>query len=326
MSIPIVKRVGILLGTIAVIGCGEPIDNPCGGAQPDYVMMGVDYDPVWSPDGSTIAYMHSATSIEEQKNGPGQIWLIDSDGENSRFFINGIMVDWSPDGKWLVYYAGGIFKLKTDGDSLAQLAPGYSNSSPSWSPDGKWIAYFNYDCDSLPGLPPFDPCGLMVMTSSGLEKRRIGITNGQTLDWSPDGKYLIYVAPDNDIYRVSISDSTDVVRLTSLNQARYDDNFIYPQYSPDGTNISFASDGIWTMNSDGSNLLQITSYGRWHPSWSSDGTQIVYNIDTGPAPCVWERDNLREKGEGVLWIMDADGTNHRQLTFIPDGYFPNSRY
>ncbi len=80
---------------------------------------------------------------------------------------------------------------------------------------------------------------------------------------------------------------------------------------------------IYVMNDDGSNIRRLTnnplSDGR--PRWSPDGKQIVFD----------RRVNLRDTQRWHLFIINADGTNERQLTeprpngwdtwpsFSPDG-------
>src|SRR5262249_25410115 len=68
---------------------------------------------------------------------------------------------------------------------------------------------------------------------------------------------------------------------------------------------------IYTMNSDGSDVRQLTNFGdsavgAWQ-SWSPDGRQLVFTKFTAP-------DFL-----GELLIMDADGGNQR-LLFKEDGF------
>src|SRR2546429_359047 len=64
--------------------------------------------------------------------------------------------------------------------------------------------------------------------------------------------------------------------------------------------IAFGRDGeIFTMNSDGSDLKQLTSGGGFSASWSPDGMTIAFqrNVRLTSAVCV----------------MDADGSNPRVL-------------
>jgi Tol biopolymer transport system component len=61
------------------------------------------------------------------------------------------------------------------------------------------------------------------------------------------------------------------------------------------------------MDTDGSNLRPLTTAGaNLTFSWSRDGVHIVYvHYDFRKA----------DVNNGTLWIMNADGTNKRQLTF-----------
>jgi len=96
--------------------------------------------------------------------------------------------------------------------------------------------------------------------------------------------------------------------------------------------IVFATnrDGNWeiySMNGDGSNQKNLTgsSTDELYPRWSWDGKQIVY-ISNKDNP---EYDILnvyqQEKGQGFIYIMDADGSNQKRITkgtqpcLSPDG-------
>jgi len=86
-------------------------------------------------------------------------------------------------------------------------------------------------------------------------------------------------------------------------------NDIWPEWSPDGTQIAFPSRRddnfeIYVINADGTNLRRLTNTASHEdfPAWSPDGTQIVFS---------------RIQGDDGTYIMNADGSNERQLLSFP---------
>src|SRR5687767_11823463 len=63
-----------------------------------------------------------------------------------------------------------------------------------------------------------------------------------------------------------------------------------------------ADNDLYTMNSDGTVQTRITSFSgdELYPSWSHDGTKIVFQQDPGLHP--------------EIWVANADGTGSQQLT------------
>lgn len=111
---------------------------------------GHDAWPVWSPDGSTIAFKsvrddcRIAPRDQECWRGDGpddeheDIWLIQADGKNSRRVTPefGQFVAWSPDGDYLLISGHGLFVVRPDGTGRLELRsremPGALGGIPDW--------------------------------------------------------------------------------------------------------------------------------------------------------------------------------------------------
>jgi hypothetical protein len=127
------------------------------------------------------------------------------------------------------------------------------------------------------------------------------------LAYSPDGANRALVRQDDNarlqIFNESLQYGT-VRKVTALGGDNYD-----PAWSPTGGWLAFVStetggDEIYRVNPEGTTVQRLTA-NTWewdkHPSWSPDGSQIVFFSN-------------REVGRRQLWIMDADGSNQRNLS------------
>jgi Tol biopolymer transport system component len=99
--------------------------------------------------------------------------------------------------------------------------------------------------------------------------------------------------------------------------------------SPDGRTIVFTSvrDGdleIYTMATDGKDVKRLTREPGYDggPFFSHDGKRIVYRRDAHPDEASLARyrealaQHLYRPGTLEIWVMDADGSNKRQVTSL----------
>jgi TolB protein len=156
-----------------------------------------DSKPVWSPDGSRIAYVRSY-----------DIWVMNADGSAQRRLTSGVGRDlspsWSPDGRTIVFdrrlgRRGGrqgtdwggassydIYVTNADGSGQRRLAR--DGSHPLWSTDGKKIA-FSRALGNGPGpTTTRDNWEIFVMNTDGTQQRNV--TRNRRWDeisftWSP---------------------------------------------------------------------------------------------------------------------------------------------
>jgi WD40 repeat protein len=181
-----------------------------------------------------------------------------------------------------------IFTIHSSGTNLRLLQRDGNNLWPSWSPDGKQIVYAT-------GFHGFE---LRVMNADGSGVRSLGPSGGVSGPaWSPDGTRIMYSRND-------FGNSVWVVGTDGRGARRLIDNAEGGRWSPDGGRVVFSRFGagrrsqIWVATADGANERQLTIGGAYDrsPSWSADGTEIVF-----------ERN-------GDLYAIGADGTAGRRLT------------
>jgi TolB protein len=127
---------------------------------------------------------------------------------------------------------------------------------------------------------------------------------------SPDGQARAFVQNDGRgvpqvyVYSQYYGGTWQVTFNTGMS---YD-----PVWSPAGDRLAYVSteggnDDVYVVDTDGKNQQRLT-FNQWewdkHPSWSPDGTQIVF----------WSN---QDSGRKQLWIVNADGTNRRLLLNSP---------
>jgi Tol biopolymer transport system component len=200
----------------------------------------------------------------------------------------------SADGEW-VYFAStrlgqgkiNIWRMRTRGrGGLTKITDSPSSqydSEPALSPDGKTLAYTSLLVGSM--VP-------QIWTANADGSLPTQIRQGRTPQWSPDGKRILFVAPDakgKDKIWVTDADGSNPTQLTVGDQSDR-----YPVWTPEGKRILFASDAafneenernfdIWMMDADGSDKTQLTVNGSYdsRPAISQDGKFIYFVSNRG---------------------------------------------
>jgi dipeptidyl aminopeptidase/acylaminoacyl peptidase len=134
----------------------------------DYFEIESVSSPQISPDGSQIIYGRRWINKYEDRS-QTDLWIMNSDGSNNRYFMEGSNPNWSPDGKKIVFTKGGepagtqIFVKYVDipGPPTQVSRLDKSPSSIQWSPDGKYVSFTMLvpDNDKWPINMPAKPSG-----------------------------------------------------------------------------------------------------------------------------------------------------------------------
>jgi Tol biopolymer transport system component len=101
-------------------------------------LTGICYDPVWSPDGTRIAFV-------SQENGTDDIWVVNADGTNNHNLTRNTWEwdkhpSWSPDSTRIVFWSNRygrkqIFVMDAEGREAVSISQGeWDEYDPIWIP------------------------------------------------------------------------------------------------------------------------------------------------------------------------------------------------
>ena len=271
----------------------------------------------WSRDGKRILY--TATVIPSDPD----LWTMSPAGTNLVRVTNNRLDEndpaWSPDGhliafaRWSAHDKYGhqreaIYTIRPDGTGERLLIGGPKAlntrpaSNPAWSPDGTRIAFTR----SSNGELDSGPTGLFVANADGSQARRLVKVGGAPV-WSPDGSRIAYLGGSGVVTLLRL----DGTGKATVPVSGYNCSDV--AWSPDGQRFALScadqgtnNVGIYVMRVDGSDFHRVVGdRSASSPTWSPDGTSIVFSGNSCLAPTV--------ESPGIC-AVGADGSGLRTLT------------
>lgn len=218
---------------------------------------------------------------------------------------------WSLDGKKITYQSRQpgypdeqIFTMNADGSNKSLVSTGKGRCTCSYfTPDGKWL-YFSSTHEKNEG-----------------PQKPIDMSKGYVWMVNPD--FSIYRKPMGPSHKAPANQHSDALEsVISLNGYVAETTI-----APNGKWMSFTSDyegdlEIYRADLNGKNIKRLTNHVGYDggPFISYDSKKIVYRADVpaNPQEAAAYQELLKEHmvrpSKLEIWIMDADGSNKRQVT------------
>ncbi len=265
--------------------------------------------PAWSPDGSTIAFI--------RRTGDGGIFTVPSiGGEVTRLtdtYVNGEGLDWSPDGRWIAFsrFAGvgesnRIALISTETREIHDITfptlPYLGDTFPAFSPDGSQLVFVRLDGAQIDEI-------YSVAIDGGEPEKLINLQcDIYGVDWTPDGKHLIFAAcrPENHrLMRYTFADGkvtwlpTPGGKVMRPNVSASGNHLVYEEVSMISDIHQISLDERGTSDFGPKPLIRSTRR-DYAARYSADGTRLAF-LST-------------RSGQPEVWICQHDGRNPYQLT------------
>jgi Tol biopolymer transport system component len=270
-------------------------------------------EPAWSPDGRKIAFI-------EQRSSEGTLYVINASGSGARSVIarefDAGWPSWSPDGRRIAFdhstatatdtSLSDLYIVSADGSGLRKVLSG--GSQPAWGPGGKRIAF------ARPGRLGNDR--IQTVSPNGSAVRLVAESRNECESyieptWSPDGEFVAFAATGAGGecgFSVFIGATRGFgARVRAIVRDWVEE----PAWSPDGKKLALVKyppvprTPYYTVAIFDLRTRHVRSLrAGWHPRWSPDGRRLVFvrGNPFGPKPT------------SQIYVMDADGSNLRQLT------------
>jgi Tol biopolymer transport system component len=157
--------------------------------------------PVFSPDGTRLAFATRLTSDENSAQPSYSIWISPVTGgipvRLASAGQNAMAPSWSPDGRWIAHLEtrngrDTLVRTLVGADSPGDVVhPQGCSDAPAWSPKSDWIV-----CGQ--------PDGLTIVSPDGVTVRNLGKQYSPVATWSKDGSTLYVVNTQTGVSRFGV--------------------------------------------------------------------------------------------------------------------------
>jgi len=181
---------------------------------------GLSTFPVWSPDGSRVAYSSGAfmptnICIKDASGAGKPELLVRADALGLGPDVNVAPTDWSRDGRYILFASAinngttnrDIWVLPLFGDRkpFPYLQTPFDEGRAEFSPDGHWVAYVSNESGKLE---------IYVSTfPAGGGKWQVSQGGGVQPEWGRDGKELYYEAPSGSVMETKVTEMGRAVEI-----------------------------------------------------------------------------------------------------------------